>query len=67
MVGADLAHVVKEAALTAARRSHEAVTMADLHDSLEKRVLGSERRILLSTEERRCTAYHEAGTHSSAC
>ncbi|MGZ6692165.1 MAG: ATP-dependent zinc metalloprotease FtsH [Solirubrobacteraceae bacterium] len=61
MVGADLANVVNEAALMAARRGHDAVTMADLHDALEKLVLGTERRILLSTEERRRTAYHEAG------
>jgi cell division protease FtsH len=61
MVGADLANVVNEAALTAARRGHDAVTMADLHDSLEKLVLGTERRILLSEEERKRTAYHEAG------
>jgi cell division protease FtsH len=61
MVGADLANVVNEAALTAARRGHNAVTMADLHDALEKLVLGTERRILLSAEERRRTAYHEAG------
>ena len=61
MVGADLANVVNEAALTAARRGHDAVTMADLHDALEKLVLGTERRILLSAEERRRSAYHEAG------
>ncbi|HTX09206.1 MAG TPA: ATP-dependent zinc metalloprotease FtsH [Solirubrobacteraceae bacterium] len=61
MVGADLANVVNEAALMAARRGHDMVTMSDLHDSLEKMVLGSERRILLSPEERKRTAYHEAG------
>jgi cell division protease FtsH len=61
MVGADLANVVNEAALTAARRGHDAVTMTDLRDALEKVVLGAERRILLSQEERRRTAYHEAG------
>jgi cell division protease FtsH len=61
MVGADLANVVNEGALMAARRGHEAVTMADLHDALEKLVLGTERRILLSPGERRRTAYHEAG------
>ena len=61
MVGADLANVVNEAALTGARRGHNAVTMGDLHDALEKLVLGTERRILLSPEERRRTAYHEAG------
>jgi len=61
MVGADLANIVNEAALTAARRGHDVVTMGDLHDSLEKLVLGSERRILMSEEERKRTAYHEAG------
>ena len=61
MVGADLANIVNEAALTAARRGHDVVTMGDLRDSLEKLVLGSERRILMSDEERRRTAYHEAG------
>jgi cell division protease FtsH len=61
MVGADLANVVNEAALTAARRGHDAITMADLHDALEKVVLGAERRILMSDDERRRTAYHEAG------
>ena len=61
MVGADPANVVNEAALTAARRGHDEVTMGDLHDALEKLVLGTERRILLSPEERRRTAYHEAG------
>jgi cell division protease FtsH len=61
MVGADLANIVNEAALIAARREHTAVTMADFHDALEKLVLGSERRIMLSPEERERTAYHEAG------
>jgi cell division protease FtsH len=61
MVGADLANVVNEAALLAASREHEAVTMADFEDALEKLILGTERRILLSPEERRRTAYHEAG------
>jgi cell division protease FtsH len=61
MVGADLANVVNEAALTAARCGHDAITMTDLHGALEKVVLGTERRILLTEEERRRTAYHEAG------
>jgi cell division protease FtsH len=61
MVGADLANVVNEAALTAAGRNHNTVTMSDLHDALEKLVLGTERRILLSPAERTRTAYHEAG------
>jgi cell division protease FtsH len=61
MVGADLANLVNEAALQAARRDHTQVQQADFSDALERIVLGSERRILLSTEDRRRTAYHEAG------
>src|SRR5215216_470697 len=61
MVGAELANLVNEAALTAARRNHTAVHQADFTDALEKIVLGSERRIMLSAEDRRRTAYHEAG------
>src|SRR4029453_14059796 len=63
MVGAELANLVNEAALTAARprRTHPAVHQADFTDALERIVLGSERRILLSAEDRRRTAYHEAG------
>ena len=61
MVGADLANVVNEGAIMAAQRGHESVRMADLHDALEKLILGTERRILLSPAERKRTAYHEAG------
>src|SRR5436190_9782613 len=61
MVGADLRNLVNEAALTAARRDHERVTSYDFSDSLEKIVLGTERRITLSPEERERTAYHESG------
>jgi cell division protease FtsH len=61
MVGAELANLINEAALTAARRNHTAVQQADFTDALERIVLGSERRILLSAEDRRRTAYHEAG------
>ena len=61
MVGADLANLVNEAALLAARRSHDAITEADLTDALERIVLGAERKIMLSPEDRRRTAYHEAG------
>jgi cell division protease FtsH len=61
MVGADLRNLVNEAALIAARRSHSTVTMADFADALERIVLGAERRITLSDEERERTAYHEAG------
>jgi cell division protease FtsH len=61
MVGADLRNLVNEAALIAARRDHTAVTAADFADALERIVLGAERRITLSQEERERTAYHEAG------
>jgi cell division protease FtsH len=61
MVGADLENLVNEAALLAARRNHTQVHQADFSDALEKIVLGSERRIVLSEEDRRRTAYHEAG------
>jgi len=61
MVGADLANVVNEGALLAARRGHPMVDMQDLEDALEKLILGAERRIVLSPEDRRRSAYHEAG------
>ena len=61
MVGADLANLVNEAALLAARRGHERVQMADLTDALERIVLGAERQVMMSDEDRRRTAYHEAG------
>jgi cell division protease FtsH len=61
MVGADLANLVNEAALLAARRGHERVRQEDFTDALEKIVLGAERKILLSEKDRRRIAYHEAG------
>jgi cell division protease FtsH len=61
MVGADLANLVNEAALLAARRNHDAVTEADFTDSLERIVLGAERQVMMSPEDRRRTAYHEGG------
>jgi cell division protease FtsH len=61
MVGADLANLANEAALLAARRRHERVTTADFSDSLERIVLGAERKIVLSAADRERTAYHEAG------
>ena len=61
MVGADLANLCNEAALLAARRDHDTVHMADFTDSLEKILLGTERGIILSTEDRERTAYHESG------
>ncbi len=61
MVGADLKNLVNEAALMAARRQHEKIAMNDFTDALEKVVLGTERRIMMSPEERERTAYHESG------
>jgi cell division protease FtsH len=61
MVGADLASLANEAALLAARRKHEQVAMSDFTDSLERIVLGAERKIVLSAADRERTAYHEAG------
>jgi cell division protease FtsH len=61
MVGADLANLVNEAALMAARREHEKVTMNDFTDALERLVLGSERKIVQSESDRQRTAYHESG------
>jgi cell division protease FtsH len=61
MVGADLANLANEAALLAARREHDKVTMADLTDALEKIMLGSPRGIVLSPSDRERTAYHESG------
>jgi cell division protease FtsH len=61
MVGADLANLVNEAALLAARRNHEKVEEADFTDALEKIVLGAERKVMLTPADRRRTAYHEGG------
>ncbi|HEX4324088.1 MAG TPA: ATP-dependent zinc metalloprotease FtsH [Gaiellaceae bacterium] len=61
MVGADLANLVNEAALRAARLDRTEVEAADFTQSLEKILLGAERKIMLTLEDRRNTAYHEAG------
>ena len=61
MVGADLRNLVNEAALMAARRDQKAVGREEFADALEKIVLGAARHILISSEERERTAYHEAG------
>ncbi len=61
MVGADLANLVNEATLLAARRNHERVEHADFTDALEKIVLGTERKVLMTSADRRRTAYHEGG------
>ena len=60
--GADLANMVNEAALLAARRSKERVDMRDFEDAKDRVLMGPERRSLaISEEEKKVTAYHEAG------
>lgn len=61
MAGADLANLVNEAALTAARHKQQRVRRDDFSSALDRIVLGSERRIVLSPLERERTAYHESG------
>jgi cell division protease FtsH len=61
MVGADLANLVNEAALLAAKRSHDKVSQEDFTDALERIVLGAARSVMISEEDRRRTAYHESG------
>jgi cell division protease FtsH len=60
--GADLANICNEAALLAARRNADRVSMPDFEEAKDKVMLGTERRSLVLTEkERKLTAYHEAG------
>jgi len=60
--GADLANLVNEAALLAARRGKRVVTMAEFEDAKDKVMMGAERRSMVMTdEEKRLTAYHEGG------
>lgn len=60
--GADLANLVNEAALLAARRNKKVVTMKELEDAKDKVMMGAERRsMVMSDEEKRLTAYHEGG------
>ncbi|MEL6373670.1 MAG: ATP-dependent zinc metalloprotease FtsH [Pseudomonadota bacterium] len=60
--GADLANLVNEAALLAARRSKRLVTQAEFEDAKDKVMMGAERRSMVMTEEeKRNTAWHEAG------
>jgi cell division protease FtsH len=62
LAGADLANLVNEAALLAARTNKTLVSMSDFEDAKDKVMLGVERRSLVLTEdERKLTAYHEAG------
>ncbi len=62
MVGADLANLVNEAALLAARRNHKRVNDQDFEDAKDKVMMGTERRsLVISDSEKKSTSYHEAG------
>ncbi len=62
LAGADLANMVNEAALLAARKNHSKVTMQDFEDSRDKVMMGTERKsLLISEQEKKHTAYHESG------
>jgi cell division protease FtsH len=60
--GADLANIINEAALLAARRSRDDISMAELEEAKDRVMMGPERRSLaLTDKEKKLTAYHEAG------
>ncbi len=67
MVGADLQNLVNEAALLAARRNAQRVAHEDFENAKDKVILGTERRsMIMNDEDKRITAYHEAG-HALVC
>ena len=59
--GADLANLVNEAALLAARRDKAAVDMADFEEAIDRLIAGLEKKRVMSTKEREIVAYHESG------
>ncbi|MGA0532152.1 ATP-dependent zinc metalloprotease FtsH [Hansschlegelia sp. KR7-227] len=59
--GADLMNLVNEAALLAARRSKRMVTSAEFDAAKDKIMMGAERRMVMTDDEKKVTAYHEAG------
>ncbi|MDQ6774576.1 MAG: ATP-dependent zinc metalloprotease FtsH [Candidatus Dormibacteraeota bacterium] len=61
LVGAELRNLVNEAALLAARRDRDAVAMADFEDSIEKVLLGAERKLGMTQLDKERVAYHEGG------
>ena len=62
MSGADLANLVNEGALLAARRNHDKIYMVDLEEAKDRVMMGAERKsLVMSEEEKRRTAYHEGG------
>ncbi len=65
--GADLALIVNEGALFAARRGHASVAQQDLTDAIEKSMLGSERKVVMTDQDRERTPTTSPVTRSSAC
>lgn len=62
LAGADLANLVNEAALLAARKNKKCVSMTDFEEAKDKVMMGTERKsLIISEEEKKTTAYHEAG------
>jgi cell division protease FtsH len=62
MVGADLSNIINEAALLAARKDHDSITMNDLQEAVERTMIGLQKKNrVLSKKERLTIAYHEAG------
>jgi len=62
LAGADLANIVNEAALLAARRDKDLVSMEDFEEAKDKIMMGMERKsLIISEEEKKSTAYHESG------
>lgn len=63
LVGADLANIVNEAAIQAVRNGHDAITMRDFQEAVEKALTGgtSQKSRVMREDERRTIAYHEAG------
>src|SRR5262249_14168249 len=67
-VGADLANIVNEAALLAARKNRDSVTMADFNEAIERGAIGLERKSRIMTQDEKLrVAYHEAGHAIVAC
>src|SRR4029077_2083640 len=67
-VGADLANLVNEAALMAARSGKEVVAMAELNEAVERMAVGLERKSrIMHEEEKQRTAYHESGHAVVSC
>jgi cell division protease FtsH len=62
LAGADIANLVNEAALLAARKNRNSVTMADFEEAKDKVMMGMERKsLIISEKEKKTTAYHETG------